>query len=719
MRGTWIIAGAMKINRVLTDAEVDGILRDNGIAPMPRAGSDSGILASAPSSPQDDTETAQRVYDSLNGRVRPRPANPYEAEDAQFAADVGAVAGRTYTKTQTLKLGTTPQPLLLAGLDPLPLVMPPHVVIKATEGKPDVAGEHYLPLDIIKRLPTLLRDPVAVAPSESEGDGFVVILEAMHKGKPVITALHANRRVDMIEVNRIASVYERKSRDAILRWIENALYFNRKKARDLLRAIGVQYSKVGTNHGKGVKIYTDADLVNPDSEASQSGTSTAVPQQAQILAALDAYASLHPDKKSQSGVRNRAHAQRLKAYLRGEAQLDPADFPAATGADAAQNTLASAPSAGRTDYASFSSQPDSAEQFFLASAPSTPSTPSSTTPPDPSAPPDLSGASGVVHGELFKLGRDLYGSKRPVGGYESEGWAEFFRLYVLDPEKAEALAPETAKWFKRDVLDLNPMLAKAVAETQEAGVKWQRQGAKARAIASIGKKQLSAREIVTNARRRLLDRNKLTRMWVESAASLQDFVEEAEQYAGRKFTDDENPFAILTARRLSADSKALYMATKGMLDFNGNRVGPALQNAFAGLHENGKVQDFILYLWARRSIALWDDPNGPRNPGLTQEDAQQLMAELDNPDFATRAQLVYDWNAGVLNYAASASPAYAKLIERIREVDPGSYIPLFREFDELDRAYRDTGGGGSGGGGVQKNDRHFLLDMLIVILRMG
>ncbi|MDR3228993.1 MAG: hypothetical protein LBT53_06245, partial [Puniceicoccales bacterium] len=43
------------------------------------------------------------------------------------------------------------------------------------------------------------------------------------------------------------------------------------------------------------------------------------------------------------------------------------------------------------------------------------------------------------------------------------------------------------------------------------------------------------------------------------------------------------------------------------------------------------------------------------------------------------------------------------LIERIREVDPGSYIPLFREFDELDRAYRDTGGG-SGGGGVRGKD---------------
>lgn len=38
MFGNWIIAGAIKVNRVLTDKEVNEILLNNGLTPMPREG---------------------------------------------------------------------------------------------------------------------------------------------------------------------------------------------------------------------------------------------------------------------------------------------------------------------------------------------------------------------------------------------------------------------------------------------------------------------------------------------------------------------------------------------------------------------------------------------------------------------------------------------------------------------------------------------------------
>lgn len=40
MFGTWILAGAIKINRVLNDEEVNKILLDNNIEPMKRSGGD-------------------------------------------------------------------------------------------------------------------------------------------------------------------------------------------------------------------------------------------------------------------------------------------------------------------------------------------------------------------------------------------------------------------------------------------------------------------------------------------------------------------------------------------------------------------------------------------------------------------------------------------------------------------------------------------------------
>ncbi len=38
MTGTWAIAGAIFVKRILSDDEVDRILKENGIAPMPRSG---------------------------------------------------------------------------------------------------------------------------------------------------------------------------------------------------------------------------------------------------------------------------------------------------------------------------------------------------------------------------------------------------------------------------------------------------------------------------------------------------------------------------------------------------------------------------------------------------------------------------------------------------------------------------------------------------------
>lgn len=38
MMGTWILSGAIKVNRVMTDAEVDAMLLEHGVKPMPRYG---------------------------------------------------------------------------------------------------------------------------------------------------------------------------------------------------------------------------------------------------------------------------------------------------------------------------------------------------------------------------------------------------------------------------------------------------------------------------------------------------------------------------------------------------------------------------------------------------------------------------------------------------------------------------------------------------------
>ena len=45
--------------------------------------------------------------------------------------------------------------------------------------------------------------------------------------------------------------------------------------------------------------------------------------------------------------------------------------------------------------------------------------------------------------ELERLGRNLYGTRRPTTSYEAEGWAELVRLTFTDPDAAKSIAPQS------------------------------------------------------------------------------------------------------------------------------------------------------------------------------------------------------------------------------------------------------------------------------------
>jgi hypothetical protein len=72
--------------------------------------------------------------------------------------------------------------------------------------------------------------------------------------------------------------------------------------------------------------------------------------------------------------------------------------------------------------------------------------------------------------ELDALGRELYKEQVPQGGYESEGFAEFVRLWASDPGQATAKAPETAKWWESEVVAKNKALADALAPVRETAL---------------------------------------------------------------------------------------------------------------------------------------------------------------------------------------------------------------------------------------------------------
>lgn len=294
--------------------------------------------------------------------------------------------------------------------------------------------------------------------------------------------------------------------------------------------------------------------------------------------------------------------------------------------------------------------------------------------------------SATGRGELLQLGKDLYGATNPAGGYHSEGFAEFTRLFLTDPAKAKTKAPQFFAFWEGE-LAKRPTLAKAMTQAQQLGQTWFQQGAKARAESGIVQQPSrveQAKELAATTA------GGFNRNFIEQAAAIESFVKEASAKLGREVPADLNPMFTLTARRLTADAVVEYMANKAMLDWAGNVTGKPLVEAFKLVGD--KSSDFLLYLWARRAIALWTDPNGPRNPGLDRADAEYLVDLLKSPQFERAAAIVYDWNNGVLDYAAQASPDFAQTVAKIRAADPGFYIPLFREFEAFDNRMKGAGG---------------------------
>jgi hypothetical protein len=288
--------------------------------------------------------------------------------------------------------------------------------------------------------------------------------------------------------------------------------------------------------------------------------------------------------------------------------------------------------------------------------------------------------------ELVKLGKALYGETKPAAGYKSEGFAEFLRLWVSNREQVKKDAPLFSGWFAGEFLKGNPELAAAVEHSTELVTRWGEQGSLERARASVIDPASWGEKWKKTAARLGLAR--LKHAWIEMGEALIEFTSEAERRLGKQLDPEESPSFLFQALRMTHSARVRRMVNEGMLDLWSRRVGPAL-NEIRPL-VGGRYDDFAIFLWAKRAKALWNDPiKGPRNPGLPQADADQILATLSSDKFELAASKVYEWQEGILSYAAQASPSFRRVVDAIRAVDPGNYVPLQREFSALDSLWSD------------------------------
>lgn len=298
-------------------------------------------------------------------------------------------------------------------------------------------------------------------------------------------------------------------------------------------------------------------------------------------------------------------------------------------------------------------------------------------------------ASGQMQRELADLGRALYGDRTPAGGYKREGWAEYVRLWVTADGEAQRRAPAFTEWFEGQFSAEYPEVRKALDEARGLAQRWRMQGSRSRAVQSV----VDPASLPARARRAVQSvRAFLTiEKHIEMAEPFRQLAVAAEKARGAALPIEADPYLTISALRTTHSARTRYMVERGMIDLAGNVIGASLAEIRPLV--KGRQEEFTIYLWARRAVALWTDPQGgERDPGLSLQDAQQIIRELDSPEFQLAAGKVYEWNAGVLEYAAQASPTFRRVVQAVEFRDPGDYIPLFREFDDLDQRWNRSRG---------------------------
>lgn len=319
-------------------------------------------------------------------------------------------------------------------------------------------------------------------------------------------------------------------------------------------------------------------------------------------------------------------------------------------------------------------------------------------------------ASPELARELDKLGNDLYQGQAPPNTTMSEGFAEYTRMLLEGVHDMEQLAPHTHKWFTDNILSQNPHIAEAYAKTRAKAKAFAEQGAFNRGLAGI----VRAPGIIQKTRYTIEDIfNNFAKEWVDILYPLKDITAAASPELEYELAElrkkkrpngaikarikqlEElskiDPFATATRLSLVHDAIVKYMVQEEMRDWAGNGMGAhtSLASILAPFKGDMERRKLAIYLWARRTLALASDGKG-RETGLSVEDAMQIFTELDSPLYERTAQRIYEWNDSVLEYAAQSSADFAEVVKRIREIDPGCYIPLLREFQHFDRAYASS-----------------------------
>ncbi|MDF1545758.1 MAG: hypothetical protein P1R58_11720 [bacterium] len=277
-----------------------------------------------------------------------------------------------------------------------------------------------------------------------------------------------------------------------------------------------------------------------------------------------------------------------------------------------------------------------------------------------------------ANAELLKMGRDLYGSRKPAGGYRSEGFAEYM-AHWLTTDKAKEVSPKFTEYFENKFLKENPDIAKNLSAGRDLVRKWRQQGAVARVYANIDWKHKSSSMPI---------KDKLTESGVRFNSLMADAIAPLE-YVEKKMrgVSKLDPMLIdpMTSPTMlsryvaeTSNSKARSMVMDGVYDFSGKKVGPSLREIVAPVSKN--IQEALTYAYARRALEVHKKGI---NPGITKEDASYVVGKLKSPEFENFADGITQFENSIVDYLVESGGMSREVADVMMNLNQ-SHIPLKR-----------------------------------------
>ena len=283
-----------------------------------------------------------------------------------------------------------------------------------------------------------------------------------------------------------------------------------------------------------------------------------------------------------------------------------------------------------------------------------------------------------IREELLKLGKELYGSRKPNGGYKREGFAEFFRFLFLESKTLADKAPNLHHWWHAEYLPAHPEEAAKLNELYDLVNARINQTAREdiRAFRKPKRTDYSWQKMLSRLFSR---RNRFEKRYIDRNRAILRVMEVAGVDIN-SLTPSQNPFWLSTAYSQAAGGRALNAATEQTINLDGEKTGQSLEEAFAPVASLGHeaVENWTDYYVARRVLNLHEQGI---EPGISVRVAREIVEEHESEMFSNVVDEVTDWSRRQLYLLVEAGVLTEKEYADIIAANP-VYVPFFRQQEE-------------------------------------